>query len=746
MAGPEEVVGLRGPEAERFRLRDEVRPNRLVPSLTAGIVTGVLEVVVATSFAALIFSGPLRIHLSSGIGLALFAAVAIMAILAITSSLPGVVGSTQDVSAAVLSLIAASIAADLPAREHGTFLTVVLAIAVTAILAAGFFFLLGTFRLGDLVRFVPYPVVGGFLAGTGWLLFRGGFEVVSGTPLTLGTLSEIFEAGVLARWAAGLAFAVVLLLVTRRSGHVLIVPGGVLAGIAIFFVLAALRGASIGELEHAGWVLGPFEAGGLWQPWTLEALGEADWRAVVGQAGNIATLLIVSVLGLLLNASGIELAVNRDLDLNRELRSAGVANLAAGLGGGIVGYQALSITALAHRMGSRSRLVGLLAAALCLTVMTVGADILSLFPRPVVGGLLLFVGLGFLVEWVVDSWSRLPRSEYLIVLLILAIIAILGFLPGVGVGLALAVALFAVDYGRTEPVKHALTGRTYRSHVDRPPHQRRRLHSEGERVHILELQGFLFFGTANALLDRIRRRADDREEPALRFLILDFRRVSGVDSSVVLSFTKGQRLAEARGFTLVLAGASERVRRQLEQGGIGDEGSTVRYFPDLDRGIEWCENELLGGETAPAEGEPQWRAALGAGEGVDEEALMVYLERMEVPAGQTLIRQGDDADDVYLLESGRLTVEVATGDGKTVRLRTMGPGTVVGELTLYLGGTRNASVVTDGPSVVYRLRRSALEDMERRDPQMAATLHRLFARLLAERLAHNVETIKALLD
>ncbi|HEX6208567.1 MAG TPA: hypothetical protein VF058_09465, partial [Actinomycetota bacterium] len=81
------------------------------------MVVGVLEVVVATSFAALIFSGPLAEHLPAGIGLGLVAAAAILITVALVSSHRGTFGSVQDISAAVLSIVAASIVADLPPED-----------------------------------------------------------------------------------------------------------------------------------------------------------------------------------------------------------------------------------------------------------------------------------------------------------------------------------------------------------------------------------------------------------------------------------------------------------------------------------------------------------------------------------------------------------------------------------------------------------------------------------------------------
>jgi SulP family sulfate permease len=449
------------------KLRSELQPSRLIPGITAGILAGAIEVVIAVSFAALIFAGPLERHLPAGIGLALVGGLVTLLVLAVTSSFPMTIGSVQDTASALTALIAAGIAASVPAERD--LLDVVLAIALTSTVAGVFFLLLGTLRLGNLVRYMPYPVVGGFLAGTGLLLLRGGMGILTDLPLTLRTVDDLFRSGVAMRWLPGIAFAVLLIVALRRARHPLILPAVIALATVAFYAILMATGTSLAEARGDGWLLGPYPEGALWRPWAWEALGDASWGAILGQAGSAATVLLVGVIALLLNVSGIELAAGRDLDLNRELRAAGAANVALGLGAGMVGFHALSLSVLAHRIGARSRLPGLVAAAVVMAALIIGASVVTVVPTPVIGGLVVFLGLGFLVEWIVDAWSRLPRVDYMVVLLILLAIAFFGFLVGVGIGLVFAVALFVVDYSRTEIVKHSVTGAELRSKVDRDP-------------------------------------------------------------------------------------------------------------------------------------------------------------------------------------------------------------------------------------------------------------------------------------
>jgi sulfate permease, SulP family len=728
--------------------RGELSARRLIPTVTAGVIVGVLEVVLATSFAALVFTGDAAIHLPSVIGLNLFAAIVVLTFVAARSSLPGVIGSVQDTTAAILALSSAAIIARSPGAYHETFLSI-LAVTMIATFVTGLFLvLLGRFRLGNLVRFIPYPVIGGFLAGTGWLLFKGGMGLLADRAFTLQALHRFARPDPILKWLPGVLFAIALYVLVRRFAHFLIIPGAVLVGVAAFYVVLLVTDHSLLLAKVHGWVLGPFPYGeNLWDPSTLRVFTKADWSLVVRELPRMATVPLVAVLALLLNASGIELGRRRDADLNRDLRVAGLANVVASVGAGVPGFHALSLTALAQRIGSTSRLVGFIAAAVCGAVLAFGAEMISLVPRVVLGGLVVFLGLAFLFEWVVDARARLLGRDYAVVLAILLAVATLGFLPGIALGLVLAIVLFVVDYSRTDVVKHELVGNRYRSNVDRESQQLDLLRREGDRIHILQLQGIVFFGTANALLERIRRTMADPDR-TLRFLVIDFARVTGLDSSAVLAFLKIHQLTETGGITLVLSGIGPAVRRQLDRGGFTAlEG--VRVFDDLDHAVEWCEDRVLqeAGVSVSIDEEPL-SVLLRDGLGVraDPARLIPYLETVEVPEGQEVIRQGDAADDLFFLESGALTAVLTRPDGDPIRLRTMAPGVAVGEVGMYLEGHRTASVVSERPSRLQRLSRRSLEEMEERDPDLAAELHRAFARLMARRLTDTMETMDLLLD
>jgi SulP family sulfate permease len=719
-------------------------------SVMAGLVVGIMGVVSLTSYSALIFSGELVTYLAEGIGIALLAGTVIALVIALSSSYRGAVALPQDIPAAVFSVVAAemAVAASFAASQSQLFPTLVTTLMLTSLVMGVLFLALGTCKLGGLIRFIPYPVIGGFLAATGWVLIGGSIGLMTGVSLAWANLPHLLAADAVVGWGPGILFGLVALVVTRRIRHALCFPALLAAALLLFYLLTSLSGIGFAELSAGGWLLGPFPEGGGGIPIKLAMVTQADWAVVFQQMPSVGTILLISVIGLLLNASALELAIKRDVDLNQELRAAGLANLLAAPVGGMMGYQYLGSSVLANRMGGRTRLVGLTVGVVCGAMFLAGTSLLSYLPKFLLGGLIAFVGFDFLLDWLYGTWHKLKRFEYMIVVLIFGVSISVGFLEGVAVGILASSVLFILEYSRVRVVKHALSGQHFHSNVDRADPQLARLHDLGSRILVLKLQGFIFFGTATRLLERVRGRLERREEP-LRFLVLDFRLVSGLDSSAVMSFTKMKQLAESEGFQMVFTNLPTGPRDQLAASELlppAAEG--VHVFEDCDRAVEWCENDLLHGAGLEPYGYDEALSVFlerELGSPDKAERVLAYLERRELEKGAHLMRQGDETDALYFIESGKVAVELELGEDEPVRLRSIGPGTV-GEIGLYIGLPRTASVVAEDQGTVHRLSAAALARMERDDPDLAAAFHKFIARRLANRLADTTEVLQRLLE
>ncbi len=721
-------------------IRNALRPDRSIPALLAGTLTGILQIALSISFAALIFRGEIAADLPRGIGMALFSATIGLGITSLLTSCSAILGGNQSAPAAIMGVMAAGIAGITTGGET-RLATVAVAVALTTLITGVSLYGLGAFRLAGLARFLPYPVAGGFLAGTGWLLVVGGIGTMAHRTFSFTGLPALFDPNTLILWLPGLILGAAILILAARIRHYFLMPAVLIAIIVGFYLIARLAGLSASELSADGWLLGPFPTGGLWQPISMAELSIVDWRAIWPQLPHLISAVVITTIALLLNATGLELAINRDIDLNREMRVAGVTNMAAGVGAGLVGYLQLGTSTLNERMGAASRLTGFTAAAISGVTLWMGGAVLGFVPTVVFGSLLIYLGLSLLWEWLVVAWKRLPTVDYLIVLLILAVIATAGFLEGVLVGILATVILFVVSYSRTSVVKHTLTGASFKSRVTRSPEDRALLEAIGDQAYLLQLQGFIFFGTANSLLDKVRDRV--RDVPT-RYVVIDFRQVIGLDSTALLSFNKMAQTARAGNFTLVFSGLSGKLQTRFEQGGLREEAGVVRYAHDLDHAAEWCEDQLCANQQDDSARKSLLDYLMAIAPQPATERLIGYMEREVLDAGEHLIRQGVESDHLFFLESGQLTARLENPDRPPVRLETMQGGHAVGELGFYMGTRRSAAVVVDRPSVIYVMSKATLDRLEKEDPEAAYIFHRIIIHVLGERVLHLVRAIDAL--
>lgn len=732
-------------------IAQDLKSERLLPGVTSGLVVGLIDILIAISFAALIFTGELSNYVVHGIWFALIGTIITGIFIAMMTTIPGTVGGNQDAPAAILAVMSAGIVASMPENTVGEekFATVAVTIALTTLLCGVFFLGLGYFKLGGLVRFLPYPVVGGFLAGTGWLLFTGSINMMADFPPTISGLSDLFQAETTLLWLPGLVLAIILMAVTNRYNHFLLLPCLVLGAVIIFYLVIWLAGFPIAVISEQGLLLGPLPEGNLLRPFSYSALAQVNWQAILGQSGSVVVVLAISTMSLLLNSSGLELEAEGDMDINHELRAAGAGNLFAGLFAGLIGFQQLSLSAMNHRIGVKTRLAGFTAVLVCIAALVLGTSFISLFPRFVLGGLLMYLGFTFLYEWVYQTWFKLPKADYFVILLILGVIASVGFLEGVAVGILAAIVLFAINYSRVDVIKHSLTTVTYRSRMARPKLHQRLLRRFGKQVLILELQGYIFFGTANQLLEQIRTHVDSYANTRLCFLLLDFSHVTGIDSSVVLSFRKMRQLVQKNQANIVLTGLALDIQTFLQNSDVlGPEGDPFNVLPDLDRGVEWCENQLLKSTGVLAKVETKsfhdQLKKLSADSALITR-IMGYMEKKELTEGTHIIHQGDSPGAVYFLERGVVTAQLELDGEEPLRLNTLSSENLVGELGFYLGSKRNASVVTETPTSLYRLTTESLAKMEVDDPEAASLFHKFIAQVMAEKLSHLMSTVESLM-
>lgn len=739
--------------SKEIELTQQTDIKRFLVDVMPGLIAGLFAVIYCISFAALIFSGNLSSYLPIGIGLMLLTAIIVSSIVSIFSSFPCTIAGPQDTTAAILSLVATNIVTLMPgASRQETFLTMIATIIVSSVVSGLVFLGLGWFNLGKFIRFIPYPVIGGFMAGSGWLLFRGALKLMTGISLDLTKLHQqipvLLAPELLIQWIPGLIFALILTIVLPRFRHFLVMPGLLIGAFILFYVVTSLLGIDKTMASQFGLLLGPFPKGSSLQFLTFTAATRAAWPIVFSQFGSIGALCLINTIALLLNASAIELVAKKDIDLNQELKVVGMSTIISSFFGGFGGFHSVSRSSLVYRLGARHRLVGWIVASVCLIMLLVGPSVLSAVPKSLVGGMLLYLGLEFLIEWVYRAWFKLARGDYFIVLLILLIVAFIGYLEGVAIGTLAATVLFAVTCSQIDVTKRTLSGSNYHSNVLRTPEQEKQLREQGDQIHIIELQGLLFFGTANKLLNSIRERIDNPNRQPVRFILLGFRLCTGLDASAVVSFVKLQQIASQKDIVVVFANLTPEYQQRLQQGGcLAPDDEFCRDFPDLDRALEWCEQQILTAQTEESKVltlSQQLEPLFHSYEFVSE--LMQYLTPLSLDTNEYLFRQGDDFNGLYFVEQGRVSVVLELEEGKSKRIRSYTGGNTIGEMGLYRQAPRMASVVADEPTSLYFLSTDAFESMQVDKPLVAASFHRFIVNLLAERLIHREQELKTLLQ
>ena len=698
----------------------------------AGIISGIRTVLGTATLAALVtpaHSGGAGAVLNALLVGALIGAL----VIATFSGLRTAIAQPQDGPAVIIAAFVAAIVAAGEVADGRIVLLLLGTIAISSMFTGAIFFAVGHFHCGRFVRFIPYPVIGGFLAGSGLLITLMALAMLFGSQSDSGMAFWFAEPARIGSATAGIVFGVVLLFVTRRFKGALVLPGMMLGAAILCLAGLWLTGTPAAEARVAGW-LPALQAGVSNAPPMAWTAMPAD--LLLNNLPTFGAVALVSIVAMLLNLSGLEVAANADLDFDRELRVAGVANMVGGACGGMVGFHALSATLLGRKMGGDSRMIGLVSAAVIAAVLLVGVPVLSNFPSPVLGGLMLAVGVSLLGDWVVSGWSRFARTEFFVIVAIVLVMSFAGYLAGVGIGVLLSTILFVWSYSRVKVISQELSGVDVRSNMERNTTEMALLASRGSAIRLLKLEGFLFFGTAYSLLARVQ---DILHAPAnpLRFLVIDFAGVKAVDSSAVSALARIQSLCHRThcelAFTRVGPETSEKIAAAAQAVGT----IPPVFHEDFDTALEQCEESLL--QELPPSAKDRVESPFAGIEkhlvgGAQVERFKSYLESRSFAAGDYLMRQGDAFDCMHFILAGRVRIVLRLDDGREIRIRSMKAGATIGEIGLYHEGTRTASALAEIATRTLSLSTPGLQAMEKNDPMLAQALHRAVVELLSERL------------
>jgi SulP family sulfate permease len=436
-----------------------LKKEYLLSALFSAALIGLMTTLLSISFAVLVFGKAIPEALPIGIGMALISNIVLHISAAFTSSEEGIISHVQSlpppIQAAMLSSIMAMLPLSMPIQNRITVAVVVL--LLSAVFTGITLFLFGSLKFGRLVRFLPLPVISGFLASVGISLVIGGITTMTNIVPTLSSLPKLFDTSLLLKCLPGVTIAAVWWKVTRQWTHQLVFPAVLAIAIACFYAICYAQGLDKTAMIKDNLLLGPFQNVSLSHLPTIDysQISTIDWWLVLnGQSENLLAIPLVCFIGGLLMLSAIELSTGKAANPDFELKSMGISNFISGImGGGFVGYPSATFTVMQHSLGVSTRLPGMLSAIVPMIVLVWGSSFLGFIPRFVVGGLLIYFGYQFIDHAIIKPIKQAPVSDLLIIAIIVLSSFWFGFIAAVGVGVLLAASSFLFKYNQIDVVK-----------------------------------------------------------------------------------------------------------------------------------------------------------------------------------------------------------------------------------------------------------------------------------------------------
>ncbi|KLT44231.1 hypothetical protein CC85DRAFT_283747 [Cutaneotrichosporon oleaginosum] len=639
-------------------------PVKALPAVVLGLLLNVLD---GVSYGMILFPVSPYYPDYGSLGVSMFFVSCITAQL--TYSLGGSIfkggnGSMMIEAVPFYHIICALIISELGDDAGAIVATTMVSFAFSSLLTGFVFFALGYFKLGSLIGYFPRHILVGCIGGVGVFLFITGLQVSLGLSedsfeYTFATLKLFFASfHNVVLWALPLALAILLRVITHFFHHQLIFPAYFLLIPAVFYIVVAIGGWDWQYLRDQGWV---FDVGQNAKPWYSFYSGFrfalVDWGVFWSAMPTQLALVFFGILHVPLNVPALGVSLAEDnVSLNRELVAHGVSNVASGLVGSVPNYLCYVNTVLFYRVGGDSRLAGLMLAAATAVVMYLGPVVIGYLPITVVAALIYVLGIDLAVESLWDTRHRVNRLEYITIVVIAVGMTVFDFVIGLFIGIILACFFFVLQSSRRRPIRTVFNGSTAKSTVRRPRAQRAFIQRVGSQTSVMKLQGFLFFGTIGVVEDEIRKLLDiaEWEHNPIRFLIIDFALVAGLDFSSAEAFVRIQRLLAAKDVLMILCGAAPHsvVGTALRAVDLwaDQEGTRVEVFASLNDALEWTENTYL---TAFYENQVKVKGDTPAPRSIDlpkvQRMPFTLAESFQNSPRRTLLaRAGDDTLPVYV--------------------------------------------------------------------------------------------------
>lgn len=602
------------------------------------------------------------------------------------------------------------------------------ALFFTVFISGGVQVLFGIARLGSIVKYVPYPVLAGLLNGSAILI------ILTQIGPLLGFENRVSIADIVAQAdkIQPLTFlvGVTVFLATRYGSKVTkAIPApllGILAGVIVYYVFQYAGGTGLGPL--IGTIPSGLPTPEFADDFYMLLMTAETWPLVIDLmvlAFGIAA--INSIRSLIVCSAGEAILMERAKP-NRELIGVGMGNMLSGVFGGIGTAGSISSMTANHVYGGRTSLSRAVSGIFALLVLLFLHPVVALIPAVVLSGMLVFISLESIDKWSVTQIRQVPGSlkrrdkgpliNALTVLLVTVTLVFFGIFEALIVGLGVSLMTFLLRMSRS-PVRKIFTGDVVHSNTQRSKHEFELLQKEGRVVMGLELQGALFFGTADELALLVENHIKD----GAKIIILDFRRVIDIDCTGAKVIVQMMGKAKKSGATVLVSAIRTQDAAHTELVNLlGREMLRNMSFDAMPSALSVAENCLLSevlGETRYAK--PLGLAQMDSLSHVAEAELDLvkhYFEIKTYSQGEQIVKQADEGDSVFYISSGRAGVLVREGEQK-IDVATLCPGTVFGEMSLLDERVRSSDVVARDDLQVYCFSRESLFEILHNQPNIA---------------------------
>ncbi|NMD07917.1 MAG: SulP family inorganic anion transporter [Phyllobacteriaceae bacterium] len=384
----------------------------------AALIVGLDSIGFAVALAALMFSGELAPGLAMGIAAVIASSIVLSLTVGTFSQLRTNMAGAQDIGVAILAITLVSAVAGLApdARVPTAFAIISASTLATGVLL----FAVGALGAGRFVRYFPLEVLAGFMAATGCLLLMGGIAMVTHVDADFMGMLQVRRMDQLILLIPALLLAALIYLAMTYFRKPFLLLGILLCAIGLFHLWRQVAGVGMAEATANNWLPVVPDVSGIAFAFPALLAG-VDWNAVILATPTIATVAAISLFAALMNISAVEFATGNDLNLDREMRIAGGANMMVSAAGGPPGYTDLASTLLLQKFGITTRGVGFCVAAVEFVGLWYAVTIAMAVPTFVAGGLILYYGFDLVKDWLVSTRKVYSKREWSVVLLIVVI-------------------------------------------------------------------------------------------------------------------------------------------------------------------------------------------------------------------------------------------------------------------------------------------------------------------------------------